>query len=103
MSLEATAHALAGLAYELIQPLSVVDVGCGPGVFLSGFSAQGVEDVQGVDGEPASRVFLLGQNASRLPISHTPLTWAGVSIWRFASRWESTCPSQPDPLLWHLS
>ena len=60
MSLEATAHALAGLAYELIQPLSVVDVGCGPGVFLSEFSAQGVEDVQGVDGEPASRVFLLG-------------------------------------------
>jgi SAM-dependent methyltransferase len=35
---------------DLIQPKSVVDVGCGTGVWLSAFRERGVADVLGVDG-----------------------------------------------------
>ena len=34
---------------EIVQPTSVVDVGCGVGVFLAAFSERGIEDVRGID------------------------------------------------------
>jgi SAM-dependent methyltransferase len=38
------------LLIELIQPRSVIDVGCGTGAWLAMFVQHGVEDVHGVDG-----------------------------------------------------
>jgi SAM-dependent methyltransferase len=39
------------LVQELVAPRSVVDLGCGAGVWLAEFRARGVADVLGVDGE----------------------------------------------------
>lgn len=38
------------MVVDLIQPKSVVDVGCGLGAWLSVFKEQGIEDVLGMDG-----------------------------------------------------
>jgi SAM-dependent methyltransferase len=38
------------LLYEMLEPSSVVDVGCGTGEWLAAFQREGVEDVQGLDG-----------------------------------------------------
>jgi SAM-dependent methyltransferase len=43
----------------LLEPRSVVDVGCGVGVWLSAFREQGVEDILGLDGAYVSRSLLL--------------------------------------------
>lgn len=39
----------------LVRPESVLDVGCGTGVWLSVFQENGVQDIQGVDGEYIER------------------------------------------------
>lgn len=38
------------LVMDLINPKSVVDIGCGLGTWLSAFSDQGVKDILGIDG-----------------------------------------------------
>jgi SAM-dependent methyltransferase len=38
------------LVLDLVRPRSVIDVGCGEGIWLSNFRRRGVEDVMGVDG-----------------------------------------------------
>lgn len=43
---------------KLIQPNSVVDVGCGIGTWLSVFEDFGVEDVVGIDGDYVNRTLL---------------------------------------------
>lgn len=50
-----SARVIAPLVVELLRPKSVVDVGCGVGVWLSVFKEQGVEDIYGVDGEYVNR------------------------------------------------
>jgi SAM-dependent methyltransferase len=40
---------------ELLEPASVVDLGCGLGTWLSVFAELGVEDVLGIDGEYVDR------------------------------------------------
>jgi SAM-dependent methyltransferase len=40
---------------ELIQPKSVVDVGCGYGTWLAGFREYGIDDVIGLDGDWINR------------------------------------------------
>lgn len=45
-----SAQVIVPLVLELIQPRSVVDVGCGTGEFLSIFREQGVHDILGIDG-----------------------------------------------------
>ena len=40
---------------EMLQPKSVVDIGCGVGTWLSAFREYGVEDVLGIDGEYINR------------------------------------------------
>lgn len=46
-----SAQAMVPLVMELVQPKSVVDVGCGIGTWLSVFQAHGVQDCLGLDGE----------------------------------------------------
>lgn len=43
------------LVLQLLQPKSVIDVGCGVGTWLSVFKAVGVEDICGVDGDHIER------------------------------------------------
>src|SRR5919107_2780204 len=45
-----SARVIVPLVLELVQPKSVIDVGCGTGEWLSVFEEHGVEDVWGVDG-----------------------------------------------------
>ena len=45
-----SAQQVVPLVVELVQPSSLVDVGCGDGTWLSVFTEQGVQDVIGVDG-----------------------------------------------------
>jgi SAM-dependent methyltransferase len=45
-----SAAAVVPLVIELFQPKSVVDVGCGTGLWLSAFRERGVTDVFGIDG-----------------------------------------------------
>ncbi len=43
---------------DIVRPRSVVDVGCGVGVFLSTFRERGIEDVLGIDLPPPDPSFL---------------------------------------------
>ena len=45
-----SAKAVVPVVRELVQPASVVDLGCGTGAWLAEFKRQGVQDVLGVDG-----------------------------------------------------
>ena len=51
-----SAERIVPLVLELTGALSVVDVGCGPGTWLSVFRAHGVEDVLGIDGAYVSNL-----------------------------------------------
>ncbi len=44
---------------DLIQPTSVIDIGCGTGEFLASFSQHGVDDIQGIDGSYVERDLLV--------------------------------------------
>jgi SAM-dependent methyltransferase len=50
-----SAEALVPIAIELIEPRSVVDVGCARGDWLKVFAEHGVADVFGIDGEHTER------------------------------------------------
>lgn len=45
-----TAKVVVPLILDLVAPRSVVDVGCGAGVWLSVFAEQGIDDYLGIDG-----------------------------------------------------
>ena len=47
----ASAEVIVPLLTGLLQPRSVLDVGCGTGSFLARFTREGIEDVVGVEGE----------------------------------------------------
>jgi SAM-dependent methyltransferase len=49
-SSESSAVVVVPLLYKMLEPSSVVDVGCGTGEWLAAFQRQGVKDVQGLDG-----------------------------------------------------
>ena len=53
-----SAKAIVPLVLELIQPRSVIDVGCGSGSWLSVFKECGVSDVLGLDGDYVDRGML---------------------------------------------
>jgi SAM-dependent methyltransferase len=46
------------MVLELLEPQSVVDVGCGAGSWLRVFNDHGVEDIQGIDGDYVDRAQL---------------------------------------------
>lgn len=46
-----SAEVVVPMVMELVEPRSVVDVGCGSGGWLAVFSANGVEDILGIDSE----------------------------------------------------
>ena len=85
---------------ELFRPASVVDVGCGTGLWLSAFRQHGVADIQGVDGPwiPSAqleiRATLLHQHDLSRPLElgrtfDLALSWRSPSIFRRRrrSRW----------------
>ncbi len=47
---EKSARTMVPLLYSFVHPMSVLDLGCGDGVWLSSFMDMGVTDVLGVDG-----------------------------------------------------
>lgn len=49
------AHEIAPMVIEMIQPGSMIDVGCGAGTWLSVFGKFGVKDLWGVDGDYVER------------------------------------------------
>ena len=53
-----SASVVVGLLREMVAPASVVDIGCGPGVFVAEWVRQGVHDVVGLDGAPVAGVYL---------------------------------------------
>jgi cyclopropane fatty-acyl-phospholipid synthase-like methyltransferase len=56
----ASAAQFVAVVLEYYQPQSVVDIGCGAGVYLREFFQKGIEDLLGIDGSPAaSQEFLL--------------------------------------------
>lgn len=50
-----SAAVIVPLVVTLIQPMSVVDVGCGEGIWLAAFRSHGVTDVLGIDGSYVDR------------------------------------------------
>jgi SAM-dependent methyltransferase len=55
----ASAQSIVPLVIRLLEPKSVVDVGCGPGAWLSIFVENGVHDYLGIDGDYVDRGQLL--------------------------------------------
>jgi SAM-dependent methyltransferase len=53
-----SAEAVVPIVVELVQPHSVIDVGCGLGAWLSVFRQHGIEDIWGVDGPHIDRRLL---------------------------------------------
>src|SRR3972149_10729309 len=56
------------LVLELTQPGSVIDVGCGVGVWLSVFREYGIEDFLGIDGNYIDNEMLLIPAGRFLPV-----------------------------------
>ena len=54
-----SAEVVVPLVLDLVQPRSVVDVGCGGGAWLRAFSDRGVGDYLGIDGDYVERASLL--------------------------------------------
>src|SRR5690348_6943322 len=50
-----SARVIVPLVLKQIRPKSVLDVGCGQGIWLMAFREQGIEDLWGVDGDYVDR------------------------------------------------
>ncbi|MCU7817015.1 MAG: class I SAM-dependent methyltransferase [Candidatus Thiodiazotropha sp. (ex Rostrolucina anterorostrata)] len=55
---ERSAREIVPLIIELIRPESVIDVGCGVGIWLAAFESSGFRDILGVDGDHIDRSML---------------------------------------------
>jgi|HubBroStandDraft_3_1064219.scaffolds.fasta_scaffold50071_3 hypothetical protein len=53
-----SADLIAGICQGLLQPRSVIDIGCGVGTWLAAFKALGVADLAGYDGDWVDRELL---------------------------------------------
>jgi SAM-dependent methyltransferase len=54
-----SAEEIVPLVLELLEPESVVDVGCGTGAWLSVFAEAGIKDILGIDGDWVDKEALL--------------------------------------------
>jgi SAM-dependent methyltransferase len=54
-----SADAVVPVVRDIVQPASVVDVGCGVGGWLAAFARAGVEDIAGLDGDHVPRAELV--------------------------------------------
>jgi ribosomal protein L11 methylase PrmA len=61
MDTGSSAVAIVDLVLQYLKPTSVIDVGCGTGVFLEEFEKRGVDIILGVDG-PATRAVFFQTN-----------------------------------------
>lgn len=70
-----SAQALVPLIVDLIGPSSVVDIGCGDGIWLNGFRAEGVETAIGLDGPwvPAKSLRIDEASFVRFDLGSAPL------------------------------
>lgn len=55
---QSSAQEIVPLVLELLQPHSVIDLGCGVGTWLAAFRQHGVEDLHGIDGPWVDRALL---------------------------------------------
>ena len=70
-----SADVIVPLLLDIVQPNSVVDVGCGVGSWLATFQANGIEDVLGIDLDNVDRDLLLIPAQKFLPFDlRQPLT-----------------------------
>ena len=53
-----SAVAITDLVFKYLNPTSVIDVGCGTGVFLEEFEKRGVDTIPGLDGPVIRAVFV---------------------------------------------
>src|SRR5437899_563547 len=53
-----SADLIAGICRDLLNPQSVVDIGCGVGTWLAAFKSLGVSDIAGYDGDWVDRRLL---------------------------------------------
>ena len=53
-----SAKEIVPLIIELIKPKSVIDVGCGEGIWLAAFEENGIKDILGIDGDYIDRNML---------------------------------------------
>ena len=57
-----SAKAFVDIVLENFSPKSIVDIGCGAGIYLLEFEKRGIKDLWGVDGSPyAKNTFLLSK------------------------------------------
>ena len=68
-----SAAEIVSLVDEILSPSSVVDVGCGPGIFLAEWIRRGVVDVLGMDGEPVLAVYRPPAASFRVTDLSTPV------------------------------
>ncbi len=95
-SAQTSARALVGLLAPALRPTSVLDLGCGRGVWLAEWQRAGAADVLGVDGDYVDvnslavlrNAFLAADLTRPLPITRR------FDLAR-ASRWASICRSLP--------
>lgn len=66
-SMEAALH-LVPYILDVIQPRSVVDVGCATGEFLAAFRQYGVEEILGIDGAYVRRALLVIPRENFMPL-----------------------------------
>src|SRR5262245_9543620 len=62
-----SARVIVPIVLELVDPKSVIDVGCGTGTWLATFAEHGIDDYLGVDGEYADRGLLEIPSSRFLP------------------------------------
>lgn len=65
---ERSPSVVAPLIMDLVRPQSVVDVGCGRGLWLTAFQKLGVRDVFGLDGLPAESSLLRSHQYQRVDL-----------------------------------
>jgi cyclopropane fatty-acyl-phospholipid synthase-like methyltransferase len=82
-----SAEQIVPLVLELVQPRSIVDIGCGLGTWLAVFIQHGIVDVLGVDGDYVERNMLqIGEDRFVAHDLTKPIRLDSASIWFSASK-----------------